>query len=220
MENNKKKTETKKVENDNKKKVTKEEVKKEPKKEIIVDTKKEEKVESKKEAKRREEEANRKKENLIKGIMIFICVGLVIGLSIYASSRYNGSNTSFDFTEINVDKYLDLMAGDEISIIYVARPTCSYCQLQKPLLQNVAKKYNLTVYYLDTTDFPVYDDQGNFVGYNEDGQKFIDSDEVYAEGYGTPNTILVKGGSIVDGVYGYVESNELIKLFDNNGLIK
>ena len=45
------------------------------------------------------------------------------------------------------------------------------------------------------------------------------SSEKYKDGFGTPNTIIVQGGKIVDGAFGYVDANELTNLLKSNGFI-
>ena len=47
----------------------------------------------------------------------------------------------------------------------------------------------------------------------------MNSSEHYADGWGTPNTIIVSDGKIIDGKFSYVERTDLIELFKNNGLI-
>ena len=41
-----------------------------------------------------------------------------------------------DFTQIDVDKYLDYYKGEENTLILIARPTCHYCQIAEPIIQN------------------------------------------------------------------------------------
>ena len=84
-------------------------------------------------------------------------------------------------------------------------------------IKKLGNKYNLTIYYLNTEKF--FDDELN--DYTEDGKKFINSADYYKKqgGYGTPNTIIVQNGVIVDGVYQYVEEASLLKLFKDNGFI-
>ena len=50
-----------------------------------------------------------------------------------------------EFTQINVDKYLEYYAGEENKIVLVARPTCHYCQIAEPILQNISFKYNIEI---------------------------------------------------------------------------
>lgn len=154
------------------------------------------------------------KKNLLKGLGILAVVLLILGLSFVASKSY-GSGFNFKFNDITVDEYLGLLGGSEKEIIYVARPTCSYCQLESPIIKKIGNKYNLKINYLNTENF--FDEETN--NYTEEGLKFINSHEVYKEGYGTPNTIIVQNGDIVDGVYQYVDEESLLKLFKDNGFI-
>lgn len=159
---------------------------------------------------------NINKKNLLKGIGIFVVVLAILGLSFAASKSY-GIGFNFKFSDVTVDEYLELMKSEDKKIIYIARPTCHYCQLETPIIKKLGNKYNLTIYYLNTEKF--FDDELN--DYTEDGKKFINSADYYKEqgGYGTPNTIIVQNGVIVDGVYQYVEEASLLKLFKNNGFI-
>ncbi len=196
------------------KEVKKEEIKKEPAEEV------------KKEAKKKEDNSKEMKEKIFKGIGVALVVALVLGFAYWVSLSY-GENIEYEFTYIDVDQYIEYMNGDEAKIIYVARPLCSFCQQEEPIIKRVAAKNNLTLYYLDTTDFVEHnedgttktDESGNVI-YTENGKKFMASADVYKEGWGTPNTIIVKGGKIVDGIYQYVPEADLIELFKDNGFIK
>ena len=162
-----------------------------------------------------EEKSKFDKSKLLKGIGVIAIVIAIIGISFVASKGYGTGADAYEFTDITIDEYLELMQGEDKKIIYIARPTCSYCSLETPLLKQIASQYDLDVYYLDTTNF--FDSSIN--DYTEDGYKLINSHEVYNEGFGTPNTIIVQNGDIVDGVYQYVEASELKDLFERNGLL-
>lgn len=153
------------------------------------------------------------KKNLLKGIGITLAVLVVIGLSYLTSNSY--SSNSVDFIDITIDEYLEILKEEDKSIIYVASPTCSYCSMETPILKKIMSQYDLKVYYLNTSGF--YDSSIN--DYTEDGYKFINSSEVYEQGYGTPNTIIIQNGEIIDGVYQYVEASSLKDLFERNGFI-
>jgi len=155
------------------------------------------------------------KKKLIQGIGIIAVVLAVLGLSFFASNSYGTGTSSFEFTNITVDEYLNLMASEEKSIIYVAKPDCSYCQMETPILKKIASKYDLKVHYLNTSGFVDYEAKK----YTEDGEKFMNSAEVYKTGFGTPNTIIVQNGEIIDGVYQYVDAKELEDLFERSGFI-
>ena len=153
------------------------------------------------------------KEKLLKGIGVVALVLVVLGLAFAVSN--NSSSSIFEFVQIDVDKYLDLMKEEEKSIIYVARPGCSWCQKETPVIRSIGSEYNLKIYYLNTDGFW----NSELEDYTEDGKKFVNSSEKYKEGFGTPNTIIVQNGKIVDGEFGYAEKSALKSLFIRNGFI-
>lgn len=153
------------------------------------------------------------KKKLINTLLIIVSIAAVLGLSFYASNSY--SYTTYEYTNVTVDEYLELMKSEDKKIIYIAKPTCSYCVMQNPILKKIAQKYNLVVHYLNTENFVDQSTQD----YTEDGNKFVGSSEVFQERWGTPNTIIVQNGKVVDGLYQYSEQNELMDLFERNGFI-
>ena len=113
-----------------------------------------------------------------------------------------------DMTEIDIDEYLDLKEGDEASIIYVARPTCGYCQQMTPIVRDIIYEYGVTVNYLNTDEL------------DDDGQaKLIESDDYFSEGYGTPLLLVVKDDEIVDIQEGYTDKDTTVNFLTDNGFI-
>ena len=155
------------------------------------------------------------KGNLLKGVGVVVAVLLVLGLSFFVSKSQGTNANTFEYANITIDEYLDLMKSETKKIVYIARPTCSFCVKQSPILKRIASKYELEINYLNTETF--YD--ASIQDYTEDGYKLINSAEEYKEGFGTPNTIIVQDGKIVDGIFQYAEANELKDLFERNGFI-
>ena len=115
-----------------------------------------------------------------------------------------------DLNEIDIDEYLDLKEGSKASIIYVARPTCHYCQEMEPIVRNIVYEYGVTVNYLNRDEL------------DDDGQaKFVKSDDYFDEkgGYGTPMLIIVKDDKFVDVLEGLSDKDTVVKFFKDNGLI-
>ena len=119
-------------------------------------------------------------------------------------------NEQGDLNEIDIDEYLDLKEGSKASIIYVARPTCHYCQEMEPIVKNVVHEYGVKVNYLNTDEL---DDEGQ--------AKFVKSDDYFEEkgGYGTPMLIIVKDDEFKDVMEGLSDKDEVIEFFKDNGLI-
>ena len=114
-----------------------------------------------------------------------------------------------DFININVNQYLEYYQGSEKRIILLARPTCHYCQIAEPIIQKVAKDYNLDINYLNTDEFT-----------EEDQQAFVNSDERFSSGFGTPFMMIVQNGGIIDSVDGLTDYAHYVYLFRKNSIIK
>ena len=167
-----------------------------------------------------------KKENIKTAIIVILVLVIVIGGSFFLSfigtdstvfkttGESNLTEESIprdeqsELTMIDIDQYLSLKSGGNLSIVYIARPTCGYCQEQEPIVKNLVYLYNIKVNYLNTDEL----DEAGF-------DKLIQSDEYFAEGFGTPLIILVKDNQIVDIAEGYHSKSELVEFLQNNGLI-
>ena len=132
------------------------------------------------------------------------------------SSTNNSSNDSSDISEdeqadlneIDIDEYLDLKEGSDASIIYIARPTCHYCQEMEPIVKNIVYEYGIEVNYLNTDEL---DDEGQ--------SKLIKSDDYFSEGYGTPLLLVVQDDEIVDIQEGYTDKDTTVNFLKDNGFI-
>lgn len=180
-----------------------------------------------------------KSKSPMKAIMIFLGVVLVCVISFLASlsaddennnKNYSAPGSSEDVSaiieraeaesaavkkdemkdpvEIGIDKYLELYKGSEKSLILIARPTCGYCQIAKPIIQNLAHEYDITVNYLNTDELS-----------ESEHTKLIQSDEYFAEGYGTPILLVVMDGKIVDKVDGLTDKEHYKEFMSQHGFI-
>lgn len=179
-----------------------------------------------------------KKENVekIKSVTIVVLILIIVfGASYFTSElqeyKNNGSATSSDtdsgttddtssssdipedeqgdLNEIDIDEYLDLKEGDEASIIYIARPTCHYCQEMEPIVKNIVYEYGVEVNYLNTDEL------------DDDGQaKLVKSDDYFSEGYGTPLLLVVKDDEIVDIQEGLTDKDATVNFLKDNGFIE
>ena len=118
-------------------------------------------------------------------------------------------NEKKEFTQISLTQYLEYYAGSEPKIILLARPTCHYCQIAEPIIQNVAYEYNIDINYLNTDDF-TEDDQKNFIYSNDE----------FKEGYGTPLLFIVKDNQIIDKVDGLTDKAHYKEFFRLHGYIQ
>ena len=147
---------------------------------------------------------------------IILIIVLVIGLAVGASNlkKVDGNDSvetvtleEAGFNEVSLDEYLELIKSSEKNVILVARPTCTYCEAFAPILSEASKELNIEVNYIDTDKFT-----------NDDWTTFNNSLSYLSdEQWGTPLTLIVQNGEIVDVNSGYVELETIISFFTNNG---
>lgn len=147
---------------------------------------------------------------------IVLIIVLVIGLAVGASNiKKVDSNDSVEtvtleeagFNEVSLDEYLELIKSSEKNVILVARPTCEYCEAFAPILSEASKELNIEVNYIDTDKFS-----------NDDWTTFNNSLSYLSdEQWGTPLTLIVQNGEVVDVNNGYVELETIVSFFTDNG---
>lgn len=147
---------------------------------------------------------------------IVLIIVLVIGLAVGASNiKKVDSNDSVEtvtleeagFNEVSLDEYLELIKSSEKNVILVARPTCAYCEAFAPILSEASKELNIEVNYIDTDKFS-----------NDDWTTFNNSLSYLSdEQWGTPLTLIVQNGEVVDVNNGYVELETIVSFFTDNG---
>lgn len=113
-----------------------------------------------------------------------------------------------DFTEIDVDQYLEYYEDSENRLVLFASPTCSYCQIAEPILHHLAYQYDLTIYYVDASKMDE-DDQANLLESNE-----------FFEQFGTPSLLVVSNGEIVSSINGLVDTANYESFFTEHGFIE
>ena len=175
---------------------------------------------------------DKKAQDLVKKALgitsILLLVALVIGASVGVShmdktksnnktttteSSSDSSQTALEqagFNKVSIDEYLNLIKSSDKQIILIARPTCGYCEKFTPILKQAMEDMNLTINYVNTDNFS-----------SDDWSKFQNSfDYLASNEWGTPLTLIVQNGEIVDKNNGYVELDAIKEFFTKNGLGK
>ena len=158
---------------------------------------------------------------VVKTLAIVLGIALVIGGAFGISKLNPKSNTESSssekvslenagFNELSLDSYMELIAKDEKSVILVARPTCSYCELFTPILKQASEEMGITVNYVNTDRFT-----------QDDWTKFTGSlSYLIEEDWGTPLVLIVQNNNVVADNGGYVELDVIKSFFEENGLGK
>ncbi len=122
--------------------------------------------------------------------------------NVTSNKKSNERNTSTDFLK----EFYEAFDSKEIKMIFFARTSCSFCALQKPILKNVAKDYDLDYFNIDTDELS-----------SEEVQEIISA--LGIEG-STPNSIVVKEGKVLATSNGYLDGKEYVKYLVKNGVLK
>lgn len=113
-----------------------------------------------------------------------------------------------EFIDIDVDTYLQYYKGSSKKIVLMARHTCQYCQVAEPILQKIAKDYNLDIYYLNT-------EQVN----TEDQERLLSSNELFQSGFGTPFIVVVQNEKIINHVDGLTDTKHYLQFLKDSKMI-
>jgi len=113
-----------------------------------------------------------------------------------------------EFIDIDVETYLQYYKDSSKKIVLMARHTCQYCQVAEPIIQKIAKDYNLDIYYLNT-------EQVN----TEDQERLLSSNELFQSGFGTPFIVVVQNEKIINYVDGLTDTKHYLQFLKDSKLI-
>lgn len=110
---------------------------------------------------------------------------------------------------INYSEYETLIKSKEKSIIVVGQSTCSYCVNAKLVFNDIVEKNNTEINYLNVSYLS-----------EDEITKFISSFDYFGtDTWGTPVTIIVQKGKIIDMIEGYATEEEYIEFFEENEVL-
>ena len=119
-----------------------------------------------------------------------------------------------DLEEIGMTEFTTLLNGEDAEIIYLARPGCTYCQKQEPIVKQIIAEHDVVFHYLNTDNL-TQDQFNTIIDLDEDESLFGED----GKNFGTPTVLIVKEGKIVDAQVGYTEKAQFEKFLQNNGFI-
>lgn len=151
-------------------------------------------------------------------IMLVILVISIIISTVVTESRelpisenkLIAGNNEAGFVEIGVADYLVMKETDNLRVIHIGSPNCTWSKQLEPYLEEISEDYGITIYYINIDDFT-----------DEEEETFTNSHEALKEEYGTPTLIVVGKGDIKGKFGGYTENKDAyIDFFKEHDLIK
>ena len=111
--------------------------------------------------------------------------------------------------EIDYQTFFNKWKNKDSFILVVSKTKCPYCQLYLPKVEDIAKKYKIKVYYVNTDNFTA-DESNSFSSY------------IDYQG-STPTTVFITNGeekSKLSRIHGNVKYEKIIEKFKKAGYIK
>jgi predicted bacteriocin transport accessory protein len=148
------------------------------------------------------------KNNIIKWGVVAIAVLAIIGvISSGFILRAKQKELDKHLIELNMSELKEKIENKDTFILVITQTTCSHCMDFKPKIENVANKYKLTIYYIET----------NLLS-KEETTNF----KKYISYTGTPTTVFILNGketTVANRLNGSVEEQKIIDKLKSNGFI-
>ena len=120
------------------------------------------------------------------------------------------SDAKLALNYVDYSGYKKILKSDKASILVVGQTTCSYCIKSKPILNEIVDSNNITINYINVNKLS-----------EEESEKFKNSlDYLRDEQWGTPLTLIIKDGKVIDSANGLLDKDGYVELFKKNGIIK
>ena len=139
------------------------------------------------------------KRKLVTVLTIIVVVAALLTLSLIKDAKEDNAVVS---------SFHNAFAGADAKLIYIGRPTCGFCNLVNPTIEEFAEKYNLDYLYINS-------DQLSKTKLN----KILDKLDVAYATFGTPYFAIVANNGVIASHPGYGPEEELFAFLQQNNLI-
>ncbi len=120
---------------------------------------------------------------------------------------YNNNNSVGELIDTDAELFEKIQASNKFSIIYIARPSCSFCNKFEPIVKEVAAEYGLDMYYTNIDEWSP-----------KDAERYLYS--TLNEFKGTPTVLIMYKGKQDNVSIGYQKKEEFVNFLKNANLIK
>lgn len=132
-------------------------------------------------------------------IALIICV---IGGTIGMAGKYLYHSWKFQ-------KLYNSILTEEKEILFLGRPTCGFCNLLKPILNDTSKQYDFEYRYINTDELS-----------KKELNKLLEKLEIRSSTFTTPRILVTEKDKITDSHIGYMDDISVFHFFKKNGFIK
>ena len=135
-------------------------------------------------------------------VAIIALIVLIIGI---VSTLKKDDNSKEAVSSKIVKKFEKEFESETKKVIYYGSSTCSYCELQTPIMKQIKKDYKIDYFYIDAKKLETKDN------------KYI-LDELDIKG-STPTIAIVQDGEVIDTNVGYMDGSKTVEFLKNNGIL-
>lgn len=141
---------------------------------------------------------NETKKIIIILVAILVVAGITIGVAVSSASA----------KEKNLDSAIALIEDKDLHILFLGRPTCTYCEQFEPVISGLSDDYDFEYNYINTDDLT-----------SSGLSTLLEKLNIDAENFGTPYLSITKNGEVVAEQSGYVDRETLFDFLQENGVI-
>lgn len=135
----------------------------------------------------------------------------------YYEDYYDEDDSYYDsygydnLIEIGYERFMTLYRGSTPSIVVLVQTNCGYCNMYKPIIDEIAYDEDINIYYFDILKLT-----------NSEYNQLINSIDFFKthSDWGTPTTLIVKNSSTIDYLEGYSSEDATLKFYRKNSIIK
>lgn len=118
---------------------------------------------------------------------------------------------------ITFSEYQEKVKEDQFNIFILGMKDCSHCADYKPVVNQIANKYDLEVWYLDTNELE-YDE---YVYLHDNISVLKDRyDDAGNPGIPTPVTVIYRNNYELDSRLGDIGQNGFLNMLNESGVVK
>jgi len=119
---------------------------------------------------------------------------------------------------LDYKSFEEMKASDETYVLTIGSSTCDYCKAARPTLSNIAKAYNIDIYYV-SLDYLSKEERNQFFQDLED-LKYDDKTFTGEGKMRTPSVLVVKNKRVVEHLEGLEDVTAYVKFFKEQKVIK
>lgn len=120
-----------------------------------------------------------------------------------------GMGIKYFYQSWKFQKLYDSLLKENQEILFLGRPTCGFCNLLKPILDDTSKKYHFEYRYINTDELS-----------KKQLSKLLEKLKIRSSTFSTPRILITEKDKIIDSYIGYMDDISVFHFFKKNGFIQ